>query len=81
MADICKRLGVFADSYGDNSFVFKSGDMVFARANKCGDKWYVWYYTKHLQKDFEKLRDAMSAINEEFIGWWETREIHKATAG
>lgn len=73
---LSKRLGVFADIYGENSFVFKTGDMVFARANKCGSKWYVWYYTKHLQKDFNKLREAMSNINKEFISWWESREIH-----
>ena len=52
--------------------------MVFARANKCGSKWHVWYYTKHLQKDFDKLKEAMSAINEEFINWY---EIHERTAG
>ena len=77
---LSKRLGVFADSYGENSFVFKSGDMVFARANKCGTKWHVWYYTKHLQKDFDKLKEAMSAINEDFIEWWENRAIHETVA-
>ena len=74
---LSKRLGVFADLYGENSFVFKAGDMVFARANKWGSKWYVWYYTKHLQKDFSKLKEAMSAINEEFINWY---EIHERSA-
>ena len=74
---LSKRLGVFAYLYGENSFVFKAGDMVFARANKCGSKWYVWYYTKHLQKDFSKLKEAMSAINEEFINWY---EIHERSA-
>ena len=74
---LSKRLGVFADLYGENSFVFKAGDMVFARANKCGNKWYVWYYTKHLQKDFGKLKEAMSNINEEFINWY---EIHERSA-
>ena len=78
---LSKRLGVFADAYGENSFVFKSGDMVFARMNKCGSKWYVWYYTKHLQKDFDKLREAMSAINEEFIKWWESFEVYERVTG
>ena len=75
---LSKRLGVFADLYGENSFVFKSADVVFARANKCGSKWYVWYYKKHLQKDFSKLKEAMSDINKEFVEWY---EIHQRATG
>lgn len=71
------RLGVFADAYGENSFILKTRDMVFARVNKCG-KWHVWFYKKHIQKDFDKLRDALSVVNDEFIKWW-GNEVHKRT--
>lgn len=60
------RIGVFADSYIENSFVIRNADMVYARINKIGTKWIVWFYKKHLQKDFEKLRDAISCVNEDF---------------
>lgn len=65
-----KRLGVFTDIYAENSFIVKNATMVFARINKIGDKWHVWYYKSHLQKDFLKLRDALSVVNKDFINWF-----------
>lgn len=43
--------------------------MVFVRINKIGSKWVVWFYKKHLQKEFEKLRDAVTYVNNDFISW------------
>ena len=65
-----KRLGVYTDIYAENSFIVKNAVMVFARINKVGDKWHVWYYKSHLQKDFKKLREALSTINNDFIEWY-----------
>ena len=67
------RIGVFADSYIENSFVVRNADMVYARINKIGAKWVVWFYKKHLQKSFEKLRDAISCINDDFIDWYRSK--------
>ena len=61
------RLNIYADVYADNSFVIKAGDDVFARLNLIREKWVVWYYTLHAQKEFMKLKDALSAINNEYI--------------
>jgi hypothetical protein len=62
-----KRLGVFNDELFENSFIIATSEMVFARINKIGDLWCVWYYTKHYQKNFSKIREALSDINETFI--------------
>lgn len=62
-----RRLGIFADLYSENTFILKNSKEVFARINKIGNKWIVWFYKKHLQKEFCKLRDALSYANTEFI--------------
>lgn len=68
-----RRLGIFADLYSENTFILKNSEEVFARINKIGNKWVVWFYKKHLQKEFEKLKEAIAYVNEEFIGWIEER--------
>lgn len=65
-----RRLGIFTDIYAENSFIAKNGSAVFARINKIGDKWYVWYYKLHLQKTFLKLREALASVNKDFINWY-----------
>ena len=64
------KLGIFADIYSENSFILKNAEMVFARINKINEKWIVWLYTKHIQKDFEKLREAIAYTNEQFINYY-----------
>lgn len=64
------RIGVFADLYVENSFIARNSDIVFARVNKINDKWVVWFYTAHLQKTFDKFRDALSCINRTFVRWY-----------
>ena len=64
-----RRLGIFADTYSENSFVLRNAETVFARINKIGSKWVVWFYKKHLQKEFCKLKEAVAYVNEDFINW------------
>lgn len=64
------RLTVLNDSYVENSFILRTSDKVFARVNFINDRWCVWYYTKHIQKTFEKLREALADVNEEFVAWY-----------
>ena len=64
------RLGVFVDSYIDNSFIVKNSKEVFARINKINDAWYVWFYKSHTQKQFNKLKEALHEINSIFIKWY-----------
>lgn len=64
------RLGIFADPYSEDSFILRNSEIVFARINKIGSRWVVWFYTKHLQKTFEKLREAISYTNEQFIDYY-----------
>lgn len=72
-----RRLGVFSDYFAENSFIVKTAERTFARINKVEGKWRVWYYTKHLQKDFDKLKEALYAVNQDFIKWWENREVYE----
>ena len=62
-----KRLMVFNDELFEDSFIVSTSERVFARINKINDLWCVWYYTKHLQRNFLKIRDALFDINETFI--------------
>lgn len=62
-----KRLMVFNDELFDNSFIIATSERVYARINKIKGLWCVWFYTKHLQRNFSKIRDALSDINETFI--------------
>lgn len=64
------RIGVFTDAYIENSFVVSNSDMVFARITKIGTKWVVWFYKLHIQKEFEKLREAVTYVNQKFITWY-----------
>lgn len=61
------RLGIFNDEFCENAFVIATGEKVFARINFIDGNWCVWFYTKHLQKNFDKLRDALSSVDEEFL--------------
>lgn len=62
-----KRLMVFNDELFEDSFIIATSERVYARINKIKDLWCVWFYTKHLQRNFLKIRDALSDINETFI--------------
>ena len=61
------RLGIFNDEFSENAFVIATGEKVFARINLIEGKWCVWFYTKHLQRNFDKLRDALSSIDDKFL--------------
>lgn len=61
------RLYVFNDDLMENSFIVTTSELVFARINQICGKWIVWYYTKHLQEDFVKLKDALRKIDGEFL--------------
>ena len=62
-----KHLGVFNDELFENSFIIATSERVFARINRIGNLWCVWFYSKHCQKNYSKIRDALSDINETFI--------------
>ena len=62
-----KRLEVFNDELIENSFIIATSERVFARINKIGNLWCVWFYTRHYQKNFSKIRDALSVVNDTFI--------------
>ena len=62
-----KRLGVFLDDILEDSFTVATSEKVYARINKIGSLWCVWYYTKHMQKNYSKIKEALSDINERFI--------------
>jgi hypothetical protein len=62
-----KRLGVFLDDVEEDSFIIATSEMVYARINKIGSLWCVWYYTKHVQKNYTKIKEALTDINEQFI--------------
>lgn len=64
------RLGIFADSYAKNSFVLRTAEIVFARVNQINGKWCVWFYRSHLQKNFDRLRDALTAVDDNFKMWY-----------
>ncbi len=61
------RLKIFNDCLFENGFIVKTSELTFARINKIGKNWCVWFYTEHYQKNFEKLKEALSFINSEFI--------------
>lgn len=48
--------------------------MVFARVNQINGKWYVWFYKNHFQKRFDKLRDALYAVDEGFKNWYRNKK-------
>ena len=56
--------------FAENSFVLQTSELTFARLNQINGKWVAWFYTKHIQKSFEKLREALSDINKEFVAWY-----------
>jgi len=62
-----KKLGVFPDCIVENSFIVGNDSFVFARINKIGKFWVVWYYTEHTQKEFERLKEALADINNLFL--------------
>lgn len=61
-----KRLGVFVDLDYENSFIIKTSELVFARANKVGDKWLLWLYPHKLQKTYSKFRDLLISVDRYF---------------
>lgn len=64
------RLKVYNDLCIENSFIFRTSETMFARADRIGSEWCVWFYKFHTQKNFPTLRRAMLAINDKFIGWY-----------
>lgn len=66
---INKRIGVYPDELMENSFIVENSDLTFARINKIGNLWCVWFYTKHLQRTYSKLRDSLIDINKEFVDY------------
>ena len=58
-----KRLGVFVDVDYENSFIIKTSEFVFARANKVGDKWLLWLYPHKIQKTYPKFRELLIAVD------------------
>ena len=62
-----KRLKIFSDIYFENSFMVSTSELTFARINKIENLWCVWFYTKHLQRNFKKLKEALNNIQEEFV--------------
>lgn len=51
--------------------------MTFARVNRIGGQWCVWYYTRHLQETFPRLRDALAKVEEEYISFYKAaNEVH-----
>ena len=63
------RLGIFQDTSVETSFVIRNSELVFARLDNINGKWVAWFYTKHLQKEFGKMKDALAGINDEFISY------------
>ena len=68
------RLRLYADIYSENSFIGMTSNGTFARINFINGKWVVWYYTKHLQKTFRKIKEALKDMNSEFIAWYRMRK-------
>lgn len=66
-----KRLGIFKDIYGENAFVVKTTELVFARIYKVSNAWYVWFYKRHIQRSYPKLREAISSVEKDFIKYIE----------
>ncbi len=62
-----RQLYIYNDNFSQNAFIFKTVSKVFARVNKIGNLWCVWFYKKHLQKNFTNLKEAISDVNETFI--------------
>ena len=61
-----KRLGVFVDIVYENSFIIKTSEFVFARANKVNDKWYLWIYPYKMQKSYSKFKELLIAVDKYF---------------
>lgn len=76
------RLYVFSDEIQNNSFIVTTSEQVFARINQISGKWIVWYYTKHLQEEFLKLKEALIRVDEEFVNFLQGKqvEIYKRTS-
>lgn len=61
------RLGIFSDNFSEDTFICKNSSGVFARVNRIGETWCVWYYTHHIQRNYRTLRDAVRDINSRFL--------------
>lgn len=61
-----KRLRVYQDIF-ENSFIVRTTEYVFARINKIADKWCVWFYKNHVQKDFNTIREALINVECKFL--------------
>lgn len=64
-----RKLGIFADIYTEDCFIIRNSEMVFARINRIGNKWVVWFYKYHFQAKFDKMKDALTYVNTYFIKW------------
>ena len=68
------RLCIYRDEFISDGFMAGTSEMTFARLNPIDGRWCVWLYTKHLQKTFGKLREALADINDEFVAWYRSRK-------
>jgi hypothetical protein len=66
------RICVYTDAFAENSFTIKTTEIVFARLNKIGKKWYVWFYPYKFQKEYLKIRDALHGIEQSFIQYFKS---------
>lgn len=64
------RLYIYNDAYCNEGFVIKTSELTFARVNHIEGKWRIWYYTRHLQEDFVKFKDALRKIETEFVKYF-----------
>ena len=63
------RLKVYNDIDSEDSFIVKTSELVFARINKINEKWCVWLYKYHVQRNFQKLQNCLRFVNKKFLEW------------
>ena len=61
-----RRLEVIPEETMDNSFVVGNSEITFAKVYKVNSKWCCWYTKKHLMKYFNKLKEALADVNEQW---------------
>ena len=61
-----RRLEIVPEETMENSFVIENSEITFAKVYKVGSKWCCWYIKKHVMKYFEKLKEAIVDVNEQW---------------
>ena len=69
------RLCIFKD-ISESSFLIGTSETIFARVNKIGCKWYVWYYINHLQSSFYHIKDVLREINQQFKRYYKAYAVY-----